>query len=33
MDEEMHPMLFSVDLENPEDMPNDDCIICEDLWE
>jgi len=24
-------MLFPVDLENPEDMPDDDCNICEDL--
>lgn len=31
IDEEMHPMLFPVDLENPEDMPDDDCNICEDL--
>jgi hypothetical protein len=23
IDEEVHPMLFAVDLENPEDLPDD----------
>tara|TARA_B100000073_G_scaffold16594_1_gene13436 strand:- start:14718 stop:15035 length:318 start_codon:yes stop_codon:yes gene_type:complete len=32
MDEQMHPMLFPVALENPEDMPDDmDYIFEEDL--
>ena len=29
VDEEMHPMLFPVPLENPEDMPDDSDYICE----
>ena len=27
IDEEAHPCLFMVDLENPEDMPDDECIV------
>jgi hypothetical protein len=29
IDEEMHPMIFPVSLENPEDMPDDSDYICE----
>jgi len=29
VDEEMHPMLFPVSLENPQDMPDDSDYICE----
>jgi hypothetical protein len=29
IDEEMHPMLFPVDLENPEDMPDQEIELCD----
>lgn len=29
IDEECHPCLFSMDLENPEDMPDDTYYLCD----